>query len=201
MSTTNLFTYVNDANIEGFLANEQDYEDKISFLGTTKKIRAKGKEYGGEDNIIESISINGVAEEITNKNVDISVPTKVSDLVNDSGFINEHQDISGKQDVITDLATIRSNASTGAAKVSANDSTITIQKGGSTVDTFTTNAASNKTINIPNELPSYLSSDSGKILSVNSSGQLVWITPAIIYTGSGEPNNSTGNDGDIYLQQ
>ena len=201
MSTTNLFTYVNDANIEGFLANEQDYEDKISFLGTTKKIRAKGKEYGGEDNIIESISINGVAEEITNKNVDISVPTKVSDLVNDSGFINEHQDISGKQDVITDLATIRSNASTGAAKVSANDSTITIQKGGSTVDTFTTNAASNKTINIPNELPSYLSSDSGKILSVNSSGQLVWITPAIIYTGSGEPSNSTGNDGDIYLQQ
>jgi len=201
MSTTNLFTYVNDANIEGFLANEQDYEDKISFLGTTKKIRAKGKEYGGEDNIIESISINGVAEEITNKNVDISVPTKVSDLVNDSGFINEHQDISGKQDVITDLATIRSNASTGAAKVSANDSTITIQKGGSTVDTFTTNAASNKIINIPNELPSYSSSDSGKILSVNSSGQLVWITPAIIYTGSGEPSNSTGNDGDIYLQQ
>jgi hypothetical protein len=92
-NTKNLFTYVNDANIEGFLANEQDYEDKISFLGTTKKIRAKGKEYGGEDNIIESISVNGVAEEITNKNVDISVPTKVSDLVNDSGFINEHQSL------------------------------------------------------------------------------------------------------------
>ena len=82
----------------------------------------------------------------------------------------------------------------------ANDSTITIQKGGTNVDTFTTNAASNKTINIPNELPSYSSSDSGKILSVNSSGQLVWITPISIYTGSGEPNNANGNDGDIYLQ-
>lgn len=93
MSTKNLFTYVNDANIEGFLANEQEYEDKISFLGTTKKIRTKGKEYGGEDNKIESISVNGVAEEITNKNVDISVPTKVSDLQNDSGFINEHQSL------------------------------------------------------------------------------------------------------------
>lgn len=458
MSTTNLFTYVNDANIEGFLANEQDYEDKISFLGTTKKIRAKGKEYGGEDNIIESISVNGVAEEITNKNVDISVPTKLSELVNDTQFINTHQsldnyvtktdlssqayvsqtqlqqaaylqsftesdptvpvhvktitqnditnwnnkvsniqadwnattglavvlnkpdisgffddveydstnktinfkqgntvkdsidatnfikdgmvdsaylgkgtttgkvgkdcliitfntdagkedieilladifnpdnyydmssadslfvtkselssqsyvsqiqlqqaaylqsftetdptvptvvknitaadinnwnsktsnvgtitgitmngtskgtsgvvdlgtvltahqDISGKQDIITDLATIRSNASTGAAKVSANDSTITIQKGGSTVDTFTTNTSTAKTINLPNELPSYSSADSGKVLSVNSSGQLVWITPVSIYTGSGEPSNSTGNDGDIYLQQ
>lgn len=92
-NTTNLFTYVNDANIEGFLANEQDYEDKISFLGTTKKIRAKGKEYGGEDNVIESISVNGVAEEINNKNVDIDVPTKVSDLINDSGFLNQHQSL------------------------------------------------------------------------------------------------------------
>lgn len=55
----------------------------------------------------------------------------------------------------------------------ANNATITIQKGGTTVDSFTVNASSNKTINIPNELPSYSSSDSGKILSVNSSGQLV----------------------------
>jgi len=53
---------------------------------------------------------------------------------------------------------------------------------------------------VPNELPSYSSSDNGKILSVNSSGQLVWITPVSIYTGSGEPANSIGNDGDIYLQ-
>ena len=54
-----------------------------------------------------------------------------------------------------------------------NDSTISIQKGGTAVDSFTTNASSGKTINIPNELPSYSSSDSGKILSVNSSGALV----------------------------
>lgn len=79
----------------------------------------------------------------------------------------------GKQDAISDLATIRSNASTGAAKVSANNSTITIQKNGTTVDSFTTNASSDKTINIPNELPAYSASDANKILSVNSSGQLV----------------------------
>ena len=53
---------------------------------------------------------------------------------------------------------------------------------------------------ITNELPTYSSSDSGKVLSVNSSGQLVWITPVSIYTGSGDPSNSMGNDGDIYLQ-
>lgn len=40
----------------------------------------------------------------------IDVPTKTSDLENDSGFIT---DISGKQDVITDLDTIRSKAENG----------------------------------------------------------------------------------------
>lgn len=51
-----------------------------------------------------------------------------------------------------------------------------------------------------NELPTYSSSDNNKILSINSSGQLVWITPISIYTGSGEPANSLGNNGDIYVQ-
>lgn len=81
-----------------------------------------------------------------------------------------------------------------------NDSTISIQKGGTAVDSFTTNASSGKTINIPNELPSYSSSDSGKILSVNSSGALVWITPSYVYSGSSAPSNSIGNNGDLYLQ-
>ena len=83
----------------------------------------------------------------------------------------------------------------------ANNSTITIQKGGTTVDSFTTNASAAKTINIPNELPSYSSNDSGKILSVNSSGQLVWITPAHIYSGTSAPDANTGNNGDVYLQE
>lgn len=73
----------------------------------------------------------------------------------------------GKQDAISDLATIRSNASAGAAKVSANNSTITIQKNGTTVDSFTTNASSAKTINMTvNELPTVSGSDNGKILQV-----------------------------------
>ena len=81
-----------------------------------------------------------------------------------------------------------------------NNNTITIQKGGTTVDSFTTNGSA-KTINIPNELPSYSLSDSGKILSVNSSGQLVWITPAHIYSGTSAPDANTGNNGDVYLQE
>ena len=56
--------------------------------------------------------------------INISVPTKTSDLQNDSGYI------------------------TSADLPSVGNGTITIQKNGSTVDTFTTNQSSNKTINI-----------------------------------------------------
>lgn len=41
-------------------------------------------ENGGK---IDVIKVNGTAQTITNKEVDLTVPTKVSDLTNDSGFI------------------------------------------------------------------------------------------------------------------
>lgn len=41
---------------------------------------------GGEPNVIESISVNGTALEVTDENVDITVPTAVSELTNDSGY-------------------------------------------------------------------------------------------------------------------
>lgn len=56
--------------------------------------------------------------------IDISVPTKTSDLQNDSGYLTS-----------SDLPSV-------------GNGTITVQKNGSTVDTFTTNQSSNKTINI-----------------------------------------------------
>ena len=50
-----------------------------------------------------------VSEEI--KKIDIpTVPTNVSAFTNDAGYLTSHQDISGKQDVIEDLADIRANA-------------------------------------------------------------------------------------------
>ena len=43
-----------------------------------------------------------------------TVPTNISAFTNDAGYLTEHQDISGKQDVISDLETIRSGAAAGA---------------------------------------------------------------------------------------
>lgn len=47
---------------------------------------------GGEPNIIETVKVNGVALQVgEDKDVDITVPTKVSDLTNDSNFQTDAQ--------------------------------------------------------------------------------------------------------------
>jgi len=87
---------------------------------------------------IDSIQVNGVPQTITNKAVNINIPTKTSQLSNDSNFVTtsyhdstksdithnhdgiylkEHQNISGKQDVIADLSAIRAGAALGATSL------------------------------------------------------------------------------------
>lgn len=70
--------------------------EKISTAGTidTYRISFSDDTYfdytvtnGGEANIIEKVLVNGVEIPIVNKSVDITVPTNLSDLNNDSGFI------------------------------------------------------------------------------------------------------------------
>ena len=41
----------------------------------------------GDTNVIETVKVNGTALSVTDKAVDVTVPTKTSDLTNDSGFI------------------------------------------------------------------------------------------------------------------
>ena len=48
-------------------------------------------------------------------------------------------------------------------------------------------------------LPTVTSSDNGKILMVVN-GAWTLVSPSILYSGSGAPNNAQGNDGDIYVQ-
>lgn len=46
---------------------------------------------GGEPNKLESITVNGAAQEINEKNINIVVPTKNSDLDNDANYQSEEQ--------------------------------------------------------------------------------------------------------------
>lgn len=96
-----------------------------------------------------------------------------------------------------------------------NDSTITIQMNGSTVDSFTTNASSAKTINLGTVITSH-QDISGKanvattlsgygITDASISGQTVTlgsnsVTVPQILSGTADPTSAQGNDGDIYIK-
>lgn len=53
-----------------------ELSDRVQGLETT----------GGQPNVIETVKVNGVAQEVSEKAVNIAVPTKVSELANDSLF-------------------------------------------------------------------------------------------------------------------
>lgn len=80
------------------------------------------------------------------------------------------------------------------------NSTVTLTFNGATVGSFTLNGTGG-TIDIGTVigLPSFSAANNGQILGVVN-GQLAWVTPTTIYTGSGTPSSSQGNNGDIYLQ-
>ena len=63
--------------------------------------------------IVQELSDTVAAIKLDDYVLKSDVPTKVSQLENDENYLKEHQDISGKQDVIEDLQDIRDNASLG----------------------------------------------------------------------------------------
>ena len=101
----------------------------------------------------------------------------------------------GKQDAISDLSTIRTNAESGATAYQNMITGVTINGSAATI----TNKNASINIEAGGGLPSVTSQDNGKILQVVN-GQWALVTPSTIYTGQGAPDNLLGIDGDIYLQ-
>ena len=64
---------------------------------TTEKNKLSGIASGAQVNVIETIKVNNTAQTVTSKAVNITVPTKVSDLTNDSGFITGVTSISNSE--------------------------------------------------------------------------------------------------------
>ena len=83
-------------NIEGNLSDQIDLAnaldskvDKVegySLMSESEHSKLEGIESGAQVNILEGVKVNGTVQTITDKEVDITVPTKVSDLNNDSDF-------------------------------------------------------------------------------------------------------------------
>lgn len=92
---------------------------KSKFALATDMTQAKNditalQNVGAQANIIETVKRNGTALSVTNKAVDISVPTKTSDLTNDSNFVADasyvHTDACFTADEKTKLAGIATGA-------------------------------------------------------------------------------------------
>ena len=68
--------------VEGKGLSTNDFTDAL-------KTKLDGIESGAQVNKIETIKVNNVTQTITGKSVNISVPTKTSDINNDSGYITK----------------------------------------------------------------------------------------------------------------
>lgn len=64
---------------------EQEYATKESVTELSGRV-TELETAGGEPNVIEKVKVNGVEQQVSEKAVDITVPTKVSELNNDSQF-------------------------------------------------------------------------------------------------------------------
>lgn len=71
------------------LTNDSNFVVDASYVHTdnnytsTEKSKLSGIEANAQVNVLEAVKVNGTAQTITDKAVDITVPTKTSDLTND----------------------------------------------------------------------------------------------------------------------
>ena len=153
---------------------------------------------GYQANVIETVKVNGTALTITSKAVNVPVPTKVSDLTNDSGYITG---ISSTMVVSalgytpvnpSSLATVATSGSYNDLSnkptiPTVNNATLTIKRNGTSVGTFTANASTDKAIDIsvPTKV-SDLTNDSGFISGITST----MVTNALGFTPYDSANPS-----------
>ena len=77
-------------------ANDTTYNDATQsahgLMSATDKTKLDSISEGANSNIIESVAVNGAVRPVTNKMVNIVVPTAISDLNNDLGYLTEESD-------------------------------------------------------------------------------------------------------------
>ena len=87
--STNDYTTAEKTKLSGVASGaEVNVIENIEVNGVTGTVSGKTASVTIQAGAIDTISVNGTAQTIdANKNVDITVPTKVSDITNDTGFI------------------------------------------------------------------------------------------------------------------
>lgn len=221
---------------EEFTANEEVTSAALNDLNT--RVETLEEAPVGDVNVIETVKVNNTAlVPDSNKAVNVSVPTQLSELTDDTThrIVTDAEkttwngkyskpstgipdtDLSSGVQASLALANTAIQSETSLSKgtttgggnavtdISVSGHEITLTKG----STFLTEHQSIKTINGQtitgtgnveiSGLPTVTAADNGKILMVVN-GAWALVTPSTIYTGSGTPSSSQGNDGDIYLE-
>ena len=87
------------SDVDGLSTDLAGKVDKVEGKGlstedftTALKTKLEGVATGAEVNVIDTVKVNGTALTVTSKAVDVTVPTKTSDITNDSGFITKAVD-------------------------------------------------------------------------------------------------------------
>jgi hypothetical protein len=81
---------------------------------TTEKNKLAGIEAKAQVNVLESVKVNGSAVTITNKAVDITVPTKLSALTNDGNYVVDASYVHTDKNFTASYATKLDGIATGA---------------------------------------------------------------------------------------
>ena len=76
-----------DLNNDSNFVSDSNYVHTDSNFTVNEKNKLAGIESGAEENVIATITVNSVAQTPTNKVVNVEVPTKMTDLNNNAGFI------------------------------------------------------------------------------------------------------------------
>ena len=80
-------TKTSDITNDSHFASDASYVHTDNNYTTTDKNKLAGIDAGAQVNVIESIKVNGTARTVTSKAVSITVPTKTSELTNDSNLV------------------------------------------------------------------------------------------------------------------
>lgn len=131
-------------------------------------------------NVIETIKVNGTALQVSNKSVNVTVPTNISQLTNDSNFITtantkdftttgaiktqiEAYGYTNKTGTITEVKMNNTSKGTSGA---ANLGTVVTSLKINTTNGTVNNGIASVTLQLPTGLPNVTASDNGKTLKV-----------------------------------
>ena len=180
---------------------------------TAEKNKLASIDTTAQANVIEVVKVNNTALTVTSKAVNITVPTKTSELTNNSGYITTASTtgyVTSAQ-VKTQIEnygyTTNAGTITGINMNGASKGTSGVVNLGTVVTAVTvngnaasiSNGAASVNVTMPQGLPSVSSSDNGKVMRV-ANGAWTTATPIMLRTGGGVPSSSLGNVGDVYIQ-